>query len=112
MNECDRKIKQNAVIREIQLMENCTSCYLEERVKILLTPWVTKSIPWDQSSEFLSEVISGTKENSPCSGESTEPDSDTESQFNCHHLTSYKKPFPSPQILMSLYNRNHGYFRL
>ena len=34
----DRVIKQNAIIREIQLMENCTSCYLEERVKTLLTP--------------------------------------------------------------------------
>ena len=36
--ESDREIKQNAIIREIQLMENCTSCYLEERVKTLLTP--------------------------------------------------------------------------
>ena len=46
-NHCqnDREIKQNAIIREIQLMENCTSCYLEERVKTLLTPWVTKSFP-------------------------------------------------------------------
>ena len=43
-NHCenDREIKQNAIIREIQLMENCTSCYLEERVKTLLTLWVTK----------------------------------------------------------------------
>ena len=31
--ESDREIKQNAIIGEIQLMENCTSCYLEERVK-------------------------------------------------------------------------------
>ena len=35
--ENDREIKQKAIIREIQLMENCSSCYLEDRVKTLLT---------------------------------------------------------------------------
>ena len=95
-------------------MENCSSCYLEERVKTLLTPWVTKSFPWDQSPEYLSEVVNGTKENLPCSSQSTESDYDTNSQFTCHHSTS-------PQNPMSLYNRNsyshsrpcnHGYYRL
>ena len=109
-----REIKQKAIIRETQLMENCSSCYLEERVKTLLTPWVTKSFPWDQSSESLSEVVSGTKENLPCSSKSTESDYDTKSQFTCHHSTS-------PQNPMSLYNRNsyshsrpcnHSYYRL
>ena len=57
----DREIKQKAIIREIQLMENFTSCYLEERVKNLLTPWVTKSFHWDHSSELLSKVISEAK---------------------------------------------------
>ena len=36
--EYDKEIRQYVIIREIQLMENCTPCYLEERVKILLEP--------------------------------------------------------------------------
>ena len=39
--ESDREIKQNAIIREIQLIENCTSCYLEERVRTFLILCVT-----------------------------------------------------------------------
>ena len=32
----NREIKQNEVIKEIQELENCASCYLEKRVEILL----------------------------------------------------------------------------
>ena len=102
--ENDREIKQNVIIREIQLIEKCTSCYLEERVKILLTPWVTKSFPWDQSSELLSGVRSETKGNLYCSNESTVNESDIKDKFKYHHSASRKKSFPPPRILTSLCN--------
>ena len=95
--ESDREIKQNAIIREIQLMENCTSCYLEERVRTLLTPWVTKSFPWDQSTEPINEIISEGKGNSPGSSKTIE--SNTKSQFTCHHFTLL-------HTCKSLYHRN------
>ena len=110
--ESDREIKQNAIIKELQLMENYTSCYLEERAKPLLTPWVTKGFPWDQSSEPINEIISEAKGNSPGSSKTTE--SNTESQFTCHHFTS-------PHTCKSLYHRStynytkscsHGYYRI
>ena len=36
--ESDGETRQRIIIKELQLMNNCTSCYLEERTKTLLTP--------------------------------------------------------------------------
>ena len=71
-----------------------------------------EGFPWDQSSEPINEIISEAKGNSPGSSKTTE--SNTKSQFTCHHFTS-------PHTCKSLYHRNsysstkscnHGYYRI
>ena len=48
-----RQIQQQIVIKEIQLIENCVYCYIDQRLETLLLPYATKSYPWDIQTDIL-----------------------------------------------------------
>ena len=48
-----RQIQQQLVVKEIEAIETCVYCYIDERLKTLLIPYATKSYPWDIQCEIL-----------------------------------------------------------
>ena len=42
-----RQKKQTAVLEEVKLMETCVGCYLDHRLKLLLSPYRKGEHPWD-----------------------------------------------------------------
>ena len=48
-----RQIQQQLVIKEIEAIEACVYCYIDDRLKTLLIPYATKSYPWDIQCDIL-----------------------------------------------------------
>ena len=44
---------QQLIIQEIESIEACVYCYLDNRLQTLLLPYAFKSYPWDQSCDIL-----------------------------------------------------------
>ena len=48
-----RHRQQQLIIQEIESIEACVYCYLDNRLQTLLLPYASKSYPWDQSCDIL-----------------------------------------------------------
>ena len=48
-----RHRQQQQIIQEIESIEACVYCYLDNRLQTLLLPYASKSYPWDQSCDIL-----------------------------------------------------------
>ena len=48
-----RHRQQQLIIQEIESIEACVYCYLDNRLQTLLLPYASKSYPWDQPCDIL-----------------------------------------------------------
>ena len=48
-----RHRQQQLIIQEIESIEACVYCYIDNRLQTLLLPYAAKSYPWDQSCDIL-----------------------------------------------------------